>query len=122
MRAVNSTYGTTETPTRIGTRDVLDFATLQGARANALGEVVGSLTPGKEADVLIVRAEDVNNMPLNDAVGTLVLGADARNIETVLVAGNPRKWSGALVGEDIDALRDDVVRSRDGITRRAAAL
>ncbi len=81
------------------------------------------MTPGKDADLLIVRADDVNNMPpLNDAIGTLVLGSDARNIDTVLVAGNPRKWAGSLVGEDIDALREDVVRSRDDITRRVATL
>lgn len=122
MRATNAAYGTDATPERITTRDVLDLATLQGARANALGDVTGSLTPGKDADLLIVRADDVNNMPLNDAVGTLVLGSDARNIDTVLVAGTARKWAGALVGEDIDALRADVIRSRDDITRRVAAL
>lgn len=122
MRATNSAYGTNETPNRISTYDVLDFATLQGAKANALGDVTGSLTPGKEADILIVRANDINNMPLNDAIGTLVLGADPRNIETVLVAGNPRKWDGALVGEDIDALRYEVMRSLNDITGRVVAL
>lgn len=122
MRAVNATYGTAENPNRISTRDVLDFATLQGARANALGEVTGSLTPGKEADLLIVCADDINNMPLNDAVGTLVLGSDARNIETVLVAGHARKWAGSLVGVDIDALRDEVTRSRDAVIERTADL
>jgi cytosine/adenosine deaminase-related metal-dependent hydrolase len=119
MRAVNGVYGTDVAAQRITTRDVLDFATLRGARANALGEVTGSLTPGKEADLLIVRADDVNNMPLNDAVATLVLGADARNIEAVLVAGTARKWDGALVGVDLDALRADVISSRDDITHRA---
>jgi cytosine/adenosine deaminase-related metal-dependent hydrolase len=122
MRSTNAAYRGAEAAPRISTRDVLDFATLQGARANALGDVTGSITPGKQADLLIVRADDVNNMPLNDAVGTLVLGADARNIDTVLVAGTPRKWAGRLVGEDLDSLRDDVIRSRDDITRRVAAL
>jgi cytosine/adenosine deaminase-related metal-dependent hydrolase len=118
MRSTHAAYEGRETAPRISTGDVLDFATLQGAKANALGDVTGSLTPGKQADLLVVRAEDVNNMPLNDAVGTLVLGADARNVDTVLVAGTARKWAGALVGEDIDALREDVTRSRDDITRR----
>jgi cytosine/adenosine deaminase-related metal-dependent hydrolase len=122
MRATNVGYGTSSTPTRISTRDVLDFATLQGAKANALGDVTGSLTPGKQADIVIVGADDINNMPLNDAIGTLVLGADARNIHTVLVAGNPRKWAGALVGEDVEALRAEVIRSRDDITRRVSSL
>ncbi|MEN3534900.1 amidohydrolase family protein [Microbispora sp. ZYX-F-249] len=122
MRATNAAYGTEETHDKITTRDVLDFATLRGAEANGLGDVTGSLSPGKEADILVVRADDINNMPLNDAVGTLVLGSDARNIDAVLVAGNARKWAGSLVGEDIDALRDEVVRSRDDITRRVASL
>jgi cytosine/adenosine deaminase-related metal-dependent hydrolase len=122
MRATNAAYRGIDAAPRISTRDVLDFATLQGAKANALGDVTGSLTPGKQADLLIVRADDVNNMPLNDAVGTLVLGADARNIDTVLVAGTPRKWGGQLVGEDLEALRDDVIRSRDDIKRRVSEL
>lgn len=122
MRAANAVYGTEKEPNRISTRDVLDFATLQGANANALGDVTGSLTPGKQADLLIVRADDINNMPLNDAVGTLVLGSDARNIEAVLVAGHARKWAGSLVSVDIDALRAEVVRSRDAITSRVAVL
>lgn len=122
MRATSSMYGTTEVAPRITTRDVLDFATLQGAVTNGLGDVTGSLTPGKAADLLVVRADDVNNMPLNDAVGTLVLGADARNIEIVLVAGRARKWDGRLVDVDIEALRETVVTSRDAITARVDAL
>ena len=118
MRAVNAAYGSDRAVHRITTRDVLDFATRQGAAANGLGDVTGSLTPGKQADVIVVQADDINNMPLNDAVATLVLGTDARNVRTVLVAGNPRKWNGLLVGEDLDALREDVLRSRDAIARR----
>ncbi len=120
MRATNIAYEGGQPADRIDTRDVLGFATLEGAKANALGDITGSLVPGKQADLLIVRAEDINNMPLNDAVGTLVLGADARNVDTVLVAGMPRKWAGALVGVDIGALREEVTRSRDDINRRVA--
>ncbi|WP_457140263.1 amidohydrolase family protein [Modestobacter sp. SYSU DS0511] len=118
MRAVHAVYDSDTQLPRITTRDVLDFATLQGARANGLGAVTGSLTPGKQADLIVVRAEDVNNMPLNDAVGTLVLGADARNIDAVLVAGRARKWNGALVDVDVDALRTQVTASRDGVLAR----
>lgn len=121
MRAASASYGTDAVLPRITARDVLDLATLQGAVTNGLGDVTGSIAPGKAADLLIVRADDVNNMPLNDAVGTLVLGSDARNIDTVLVAGAPRKWAGQLVGVDIDGLREAVVRSRDAIYNRVAA-
>jgi cytosine/adenosine deaminase-related metal-dependent hydrolase len=100
---------------------VLDFATLQGARTIGLDHVTGSLTPGKQADLMMVRAEDVNNMPLHDAVGTIVLGTDPRNIHHVLVAGSPVKWAGDLVGVDVDALRRDVHESRDAIVGRMPA-
>ncbi|MEU4559451.1 amidohydrolase family protein [Actinoplanes sp. NPDC023936] len=120
MRAVNAVYGTGAEPRRISTSDVLDFATLQGARTNGLGDVTGSLTPGKQADLLVIGAQDVNTMPLNDAVGTVVLGADARNIDTVFIAGQVRKWGGRLLDVDLAALRDEVAASREHILRAAA--
>ncbi|QQM39724.1 amidohydrolase family protein [Streptomyces liliifuscus] len=112
MRAVNAAYGTGGDLSRITTHDVLDFATLQGARTNGLGDVTGSLTPGKKADLLVVQAEDLNNMPLNDPIGTLVLGSDARNITGVLVGGEPRKWNGQVLDVDLPALRSEVSASR----------
>ncbi|MFF2938757.1 amidohydrolase family protein [Streptomyces niveus] len=113
MRAVNAAYGTGQQPSRITTHDVLDFATLQGARTNGLGRVTGSLTPGKKADLLAIRAEDLNNMPLNDAIGTVVLGCDARNISAVLINGEPRKWNGDVLDVDLTALRGEVRASRE---------
>ncbi|MFJ2742942.1 amidohydrolase family protein [Streptomyces sp. NPDC087440] len=113
MRAVNAAHGTGRAPSRITTRDVLDLATLQGARTNALADVTGSLTPGKKADLLVIRAEDLNNMPLNDPIGTVVLGSDARNISAVLVNGEPRKWDGHVLDVDLASLRDEVHASRD---------
>ncbi|MFE2136415.1 amidohydrolase family protein, partial [Streptomyces sp. NPDC059466] len=113
MRAVNAAYGTDRRPSRISTHDVLDFATLQGARTNGLEAVTGSLTPGKKADLLVVQAEDLNNMPLNDAVATVVLGSDARNISAVLIDGIPRKWNGQVLDVDLAALRGQVHASRE---------
>ena len=120
MRAVNATYGTTDEPERIGTYDVLDFATLQGARVNGLEGVTGSLTPGKKADVFVFAAEDLNNMPLNDPVGTVLLGSDARNITTVVVDGPVRKWNGEVLDVDLAALREDVGASRDHVLNASA--
>ncbi|MDX8053013.1 amidohydrolase family protein [Lentzea sp. BCCO 10_0798] len=119
MRAVNAAYGTTATPTRIGVHDVLDFATLQGARSIGLGDVTGSVTPGKQADLLLVHAEDLNNMPLNDPIGTLVLGSDPRNIRAVFIAGQVRKWDGAVLDVDVPALGQEVRASRDRILKAA---
>ncbi|MEV8407540.1 amidohydrolase family protein [Streptomyces niveus] len=121
MRAVNAAYGTGQQPSRITTHDVLDFATLQGARTNGLGRVTGSLTPGKKADLLAIRAEDLNNMPLNDPIGTVVLGCDARNISAVLVNGEPRKWNGDVLDVDLTALRGEVHASREYVLNATAA-
>jgi cytosine/adenosine deaminase-related metal-dependent hydrolase len=121
MRAVNAAYGTGGELSRITTRDVLDFATLQGARTNGLGDDTGSLTVGKKADLLVVRAEDLNNMPLNDPIGTLVLGSDARNISAVFVDGQPRKWDGLVLDVDLPALRAEVNASRDHILNTPVA-
>ncbi|WP_327280504.1 amidohydrolase family protein [Streptomyces sp. NBC_01278] len=117
MRAVNAAYGTDRQPSRITTRDVLDFATLQGAHTNGLASVTGSLTPGKKADLLVIQAEDLNNMPLNDPIGTVVLGSDARNISTVLINGEPRKWNGQVLDVDLTALRREARASRDHVLR-----
>ncbi|MGW4033440.1 amidohydrolase family protein [Streptomyces sp. NPDC004838] len=118
MRAVHSAYGTDDVPVRITTRDVLDFATLSGARTLRLDHVTGSLTPGKQADLIVVDAEDLNTMPLHDPIGTLVLGADRANITSVWIAGRLRKWAGRLVGVDLDHLRTQVHDSVGSITER----
>lgn len=120
MRAVNAAYGTGGELSRITTYDVLDFATLQGARTNGLGDVTGSLTVGKKADLLVVRAEDLNNMPLNDPIGTLVLGSDARNITAVFVNGQPRKWDGQVLDVNLPELRAEVAASRDHVLNTPA--
>jgi cytosine/adenosine deaminase-related metal-dependent hydrolase len=121
MRAVNAVYGTDQQPSRITTHDVLDFATLQGARTNGLARVTGSLTPGKKADLLVVQAEDLNNMPLNDPIGTLVLGSDARNITAVLINGEPRKWDGQVLDVNLADLRSEVHASREYVLNTPAA-
>ncbi|WP_371673999.1 amidohydrolase family protein [Streptomyces sp. NBC_00289] len=121
MRAVNAVHGTDQQPSRITTHDVLDFATLQGARTNGLAGVTGSLTPGKKADLLVIQAEDLNNMPLNDPIGTVVLGSDARNISAVLINGEPRKWDGQVLDVDLPALRGEVHASREYVLNTPAA-
>ncbi|MER2537033.1 MAG: amidohydrolase family protein [Rhizobiaceae bacterium] len=103
-----------------GVADVFEFATLSGARANGLERLCGSLTPGKAADLLMIDAEAIENLPLNSALGTLVLGCDAGNIEAVFVDGHPVKWANRMLGVDLDALRRSVEASQDYLFDRAA--
>ena len=93
-----------------------------GARTNGLADVTGSLVPGKQADLLMITAEEINNMPLNDPIGTVVLGADARNVDTVLIAGQVCKWNGRLLAVDLPALRAEVATSRDYILAASTTL
>ena len=82
---------------------VLRQATLGGARALGLGEVTGSLAPGKKADLIVLRADDLNLGPLNVADGQIVLAAQPRNVDTVWIDGVVRKQSGELVDFDVPA-------------------
>jgi 5-methylthioadenosine/S-adenosylhomocysteine deaminase len=103
------------TPPLLTTRDVLRFATMNGAKALRLDGKVGSLTPGKEADVIILDAEAINVAPLNQVPGAVVSLMDRTNVETVIVAGKVRKWKGKLLDVDLPHLRRQLENSRDYI-------
>jgi cytosine/adenosine deaminase-related metal-dependent hydrolase len=106
-------------PARLTCRDVLEFATIEGARVAHLDHKVGSLTPGKEADIIMLRTDDINVFPLNNAPGAVVMLMDASNVDTVFVAGKIVMWKGKLVGVDLGKLRRLAERARDGILARA---
>jgi len=106
-------------PAPLTTRDVLRFATMNGAKALRLDQKVGSLTPGKEADIIILDATAINVAPLNQVPGAVVSLMDRTNVETVIVAGKVRKWKGELLDVDIDKLRRDLENSRDYVFNKA---
>ena len=92
-------------PELLTTRDVLRFATMEGARDLRLDRKIGSLTPGKEADIIILDAEAINVAPLNVVPGAVVSLMERSNVETVIVAGKVRKWKGKLLDVDLRRLR-----------------
>jgi len=100
-------------PAPLTTRDVLRYATINGAKALRLDGKTGSLTPGKEADILILDAEAINVAPLNQVPGAVVSLMDRTNVETVIVAGKVRKWKGKLLDVDLRNLRRQLENSRD---------
>jgi cytosine/adenosine deaminase-related metal-dependent hydrolase len=99
-------------PELLTTRDVLRFATLEGAMDLRLDHKIGSLTPGKEADIILLDAEAINVAPLNVVPGAVVSLMERSNVETVIVAGKIRKWKGKL-DANINTLRRDLEDSRD---------
>jgi 5-methylthioadenosine/S-adenosylhomocysteine deaminase len=100
-------------PPLLTTRDALRFATMNGAKALRLDNKTGSLTPGKEADIIILDATRINVAPLNQVPGAVVSLMDRTNVETVIVAGKVRKWKGQLLDADLDRLRQQLEASRD---------
>ena len=91
-------------PNLLGTRDVIRYATIDGARVAGLSAVTGSLSPGKRADVIVLRADRPNIAPVNDPIGAVVWGMDTSNIDWVFVGG------AALVAHG--ELTADVARAR----------
>jgi cytosine/adenosine deaminase-related metal-dependent hydrolase len=86
-------------PKLLTTREVIRYATVDGARAIGLGEVTGSLTPGKQADVVLLRTDRPNIYPINDPIGAVVWGMDTSNVDWVFVAGVAIKREGELVAD-----------------------
>jgi cytosine/adenosine deaminase-related metal-dependent hydrolase len=106
-------------PAPLTTRDVLRYATINGAKALRLDHKTGTLTPGKEADIIILDAEAINVAPLNQVPGAVVSLMDRTNVETVIVAGKIRKWKGRLLGVDLRHLRRQLEASRDYVFQAA---
>lgn len=99
-------------PETMTMRDVLEFATLAGAKATGLESKIGSLTAGKQADIVMIRMDDINLAPVSDAVGAIVLAAHSGNVDSVYVAGRAVKKGGKLLSVDLDQVRDRAVRSQ----------
>jgi cytosine/adenosine deaminase-related metal-dependent hydrolase len=107
------------TPALLNVRDVLRFATVNGAKHLRLDRKTGTLTPGKEADIIILDATALNVAPLNNVPGAVVSLMDRTNVETVIVAGKIRKWQGRLLDVDLRRLRRQLEASRDYIFNAA---
>jgi cytosine/adenosine deaminase-related metal-dependent hydrolase len=106
-------------PRLLSAADVISMATLGGARGLGLDGRTGSLTPGKQADIVLLDATSLNVAPLNHVPGAVVTLMERSNVATVLCAGEVRKWQGQLLGHDIAALRTRLEASRDGLLARA---
>lgn len=104
--------GETNLPKPVSVRDVLECATINGAVCAGLSHKIGTLTPGKEADIVMIRAGDINLYPSNNAIGTVVSAADRGNVDTVIIGGKVRKYRGQIVGLDMAAFKRMASESR----------
>jgi 5-methylthioadenosine/S-adenosylhomocysteine deaminase len=101
-------------------RQMLEFATINGAYVAGLEGRTGSLTPGKNADVVLIDGRALNMAPIIDPVAAVTLCADVSNVDTVIVNGVVKKRGGKLLA-DVDKARREVEASRDYLAEQAAS-
>jgi cytosine/adenosine deaminase-related metal-dependent hydrolase len=105
-------------PQLVTSRQVIEMATIAGAAANRLLDKVGTLTPGKEADIVVLDARNINTWPVNNVPGTVVTMMNPRHVRDVLIAGKVVYWKRQLVGWDLDKLLRQIEQSRDRVLAR----
>lgn len=103
----------------VGFRDCIEMATINGARALGLDKVTGSITPGKRADIILLRADDLNMAPFGLVDCAIVRSATPANVDTVIVDGRIVKRSGKLVGIDVERVKQAAAASAFNIRKTA---
>jgi cytosine/adenosine deaminase-related metal-dependent hydrolase len=94
----------TENDKEITFRETIEMATINGAKALGIGDVTGSLTVGKRADIILVRGTDINIAPIANVETAIVQAAMPSNVDTVLVDGRIVKRGGKLVAYDVEKI------------------
>jgi cytosine/adenosine deaminase-related metal-dependent hydrolase len=102
--------------------DVLEFATIDGARSIGLEDKIGSLTAGKQADIVLLKTDAINTAPVLDPHGTIVTFSDTSNVDSVFVAGTAVKRNGELVGVDLKTVIRKLEESRNHILSQGGLL
>ena len=96
-------------------RQALEWATLNGARMIGQEHRIGSLAPGKQADIVLVRADDLTIFPVHDPVSSLVTQAGVSNVDTVLIGGRLMKRNGKVTASDLAGKKAALRRSAERI-------
>ncbi len=102
----------------ITAREVLEAATVEGARANGLSDRTGTLSAGKQGDIVLLDARRIDMGPMNDPVRLVATAMDTSHVDSVMVAGQFRKRDGHLVGVDVGKVLDEAEASRDAVLAR----
>jgi 5-methylthioadenosine/S-adenosylhomocysteine deaminase len=113
-----SNPGSLPLPQLVTSRQVIEMATIAGAAACRPPDQVGTLTPGKEADVVVLDARNINVTPMNNVPGTVVTMLNPRHVRDVLIAGKIVYRNGRLVGHDIEKLLRDLEKAHEKVLRR----
>lgn len=120
MKAVqNIENGRARDEFKFSARSVLELATIGGARSMGIDGVVGSLTPGKRADLIMVDTRAVNLAVMTEPAHMLVEAAQPANVDTVMIDGRIVKRDGRLTRIDVGDVIDSAARALDGLRRRS---
>jgi imidazolonepropionase-like amidohydrolase len=117
----NAHPASSESLVPITLQQCLEMATIGGARALGLGAATGSLTPGKRADVILVRATDLNMVPAADPHAALVCSGSVANVDTVIADGRVLKHGGRIIGADVETVKREAAESLTAILRRSGS-
>ena len=113
-----SNPGALPVPQAVTSRQVIEMATIAGAASNRILDKVGTLTPGKEADIVVLDARNINTWPMSNVPGTVVTMMNPRHVRDVLIAGKVVYWKGKLVGWNVDALLRQIEQARERVLAR----
>ena len=109
----------TKDPMSITARQVLEMATINGAWDMGFADKTGSLTPGKRADLILVRTTDLNMAPLGDPATAIVRSAQPHNVDFVAIGGRILKRNGRLTAIDANEVAAQAAESLAGLRKRA---
>ncbi len=110
-------HGSIPPTSTLTTREALGWVTVEGARMLGQLDRIGTLAPGKQADLVLIRASDLNMQPVHDAVNSVVFQTTLANIDSVMIAGQWKKRDGRLVGVQLALLLDRLQASGRKITQ-----
>jgi 5-methylthioadenosine/S-adenosylhomocysteine deaminase len=113
-----SNPGNLPIPQLVTSRQVIEMATIAGAAANRVLDKVGTLTPGKEADIIVLDARNINTWPMNNVPGTIVTMMNPRHVRDVVIAGKVVYYKGKLVGWNVERLLQRIEQARDRVLAR----
>ena len=110
-------HGTIPPTSTVTTRQALGWVTVEGARMLGQLDRIGTLAVGKQADLVVIRADALNMQPVHDAVNSVVMQTSLANIDSVMVAGRWKKRGGRLLDVELAPLLRRLTASGQRITR-----
>jgi 5-methylthioadenosine/S-adenosylhomocysteine deaminase len=105
-------------PTAITAKDVLTMATKNGAKALGLQDKIGSIEPGKKADIIIVDLQKTHITPFHDLVAGLVYLGRSDDVDTTIVDGKILMKNRKMMGVDEGKIREEAVKASESLVRR----